>query len=151
MQIDKTKLAAQIEAQTRRLEQLKLIASDPELAALLETVMVNGDNRPVAPVVQNIETPRTTVVDVSGPPKKGAQLAAIQSAAISHERPFSGYQLAQYMLSTGYKFQSSVAAQSTIDGLKSLLKKGVVKVHRKGKGGSPTLYIRAHNPDTEAQ
>src|ERR1035437_4060490 len=134
-----------VDAKIRKLEQLKRLASDlasdPELMSLLETVMVNGSTSEPAPA-------REPAKEINGrnipkPPAdravRGAVIGAIKAAAMRCEKPFSGYALAEKMQAEGFAFVSKKPGLAVIECLKSLQKKGVVRVSRRGIGSNPTL------------
>jgi hypothetical protein len=126
-----------VESQIRKLEELKRIASDPEMLSLLEGLIVqngtSGNTRmplfaPSAPIRE------------SG--QKGAVLDAVRQAALKQERAFSGYALARVMISEGYKFTAEKPGLAVTEALRRLIKKGVVTIYRSGRGSEPTLYER---------
>ena len=131
---------AKVDSQIRKLEELRRIASDPELLSLLETVMVNGATRR--------EPPSSNAKGNKKPPtkketaKKGEFQAAVREAIMRFDRPFSGYTVARRMEMDGYSFVSSRPGIAVIDALKALVKKGVVRVFKQGKGSEATLFER---------
>lgn len=141
-----------VEAQIRKLEDLKRIASDPEMLALLETVLVNGTSNSAIPTISIqralSESPKGSKdkeafrVDTVAPPhKKGSVLAAVRSAAISKTEPFDGYELTREMQSEGFQFVSKTPAFTVIDALRSLVRKGEIEIHRVGKAGQPSKFV----------
>ncbi|MEO8100825.1 MAG: hypothetical protein ABI811_24225 [Acidobacteriota bacterium] len=144
---------AKVESQIRKLEELRRIASDPELLSLLETVMVNGASSPIQsppliqPPVKHVEATasiRPFVFGNSRKGKKGVFQSAVRDAIsrIEIDKPFTGYVVARRMLSEGYKFAASKPGIAVIDALKAMIKKGEVRVFRKGGGSEATLFIR---------
>lgn len=130
MQLD----LAKIDAQMKRLEELRRIASDKELLALLETVVVKNGHQVAS------ETP---MAKSPAPPrwKEGTVIASIAQAASIMEGPFSGYQLAEKMKSQGFHFNSSKAGVYVSDVLRNTLeKRGAVRIFKKGHGSDPTFY-----------
>jgi hypothetical protein len=137
---------AKIDAQIKRLEEVRRIAADPELLSLLETVVVpNGVNG----------TPETNKPSADGRPNSrrdpaaifqaGTKVHAVAACALAQEKPFSGYDLAQIMIEGGYQFSETKATPglAVTDILRlTLVGKGIVKIHRPGKGSEPTLYER---------
>jgi hypothetical protein len=152
MKIDLVKVNSQIQ----KLEELRRIASDPELLALLETVMVKGSNlNPPAAIRDFTAMPQTVPPSPERPStrpsdganataKKGELQRAVREAirAMDIDKPFSGYLIARRMQNDGYKFASSKPGIAVIDALKALVNKGVVKVFMRGGGSQPTLFIR---------
>jgi len=138
---------AKIDAQIKRLEEVRRIASDPDLLSLLETVVVtNGVNgtslhRPSEnpPVGQQQRT------DPLSKLQKGTKVHAIAECALKQEKPFSGYDITKIMTEEGYQFPNgkTPTGVAVSDVLRlALLKKGIVRIHRAGKGKGPTLFER---------
>lgn len=145
---------AKVESQIKKLEELRRIASDPELLSLLETVMVNGSTPPAAlpqPILPLVSTPaadsallppmRSALIAPSSA-RKGQLQAAVRDAVLRTDRPFTGYVLARKMENEGYKFASNRPGIAVIDALRALVKKGVVRVYRKGSGSEATIFER---------
>ena len=138
MRIDLVK----IEAQIRRLQELQRIASDPELLALLDTVMVKNDANTVKP-------PRMTYVPqqlVDGE-KRGSIIHAVREFALKETSSFDAYQIADKMKESGFKFSSDNPSLSVMDALRILIKKGHFRVLEKGMAGRPSKFERI--PPTE--
>jgi hypothetical protein len=135
MKIDLSKLDSQI----RKLEELRRIASDPEMLALLDTVIVKNGVSPVASSVPAAE-PETVRK------RKGEFQSAVRNVIEQYDKPFSGYSIARKMELDGYKFASSRPGIAVIEALKALIKKGIVRVFREGAGSEPTLYVRVQVP-----
>lgn len=145
MKIDVTK----IDAQMKKLEQLRRLAADPEMLALLETVMVNGnapDTRgPDSEMLAELTQPGPDRASPLGTLKEGTMVYAVANAALRHEEPFSGYSLADSMIANGYQFRAGktkpgLVVADIIRGV--LVPKKILRVYRKGKGSDPTTYIR---------
>ncbi len=133
---------AKIDSQIRKLEELKRFVSDPETRALLETMVMNGDGgnstsaEPEIPM-RAAEQPKSRRF------KAGTQIAAIADAAMKYEKPFSGYELATKMKEEGYKFHAERPGVAVTDVIRnSILKTGVIRVYRKGRGSEPMLFER---------
>jgi hypothetical protein len=137
---------AKLDSQIKKLEELRRIASDPELLALLETVMVNGSS-PQGPPPQARSTIRTPPPRKKPTAKKGEFQAAVRAAIMQFDKPFSGYVVARKMENDGYEFVSSRPGIAVIEALKALVKKGVVRVYKNGVGSEPTLFERIPNPN----
>jgi len=137
---------AKVESQIKKLEELRRIASDPELLSLLETVMVNGSTS-----LRQSNPPKNTG-DGSLPKitnKKGQFQAAVKDAIMRFDKPFSGYMVARKMQVDGYEFASSRPGIAVIDALKALVKKGFVRVYKPGGGSEATLFVRVQPPPPE--
>ncbi len=136
MKIDIGKVRERI----RKLQEVERIASDPEMLALLETVIVNGNGpknhvEPKQPGTMGAK-------DETESKKRGAVLDAVREAAMCHSGPFDGYQLAQEMEASGFVFSSKSPAITVNDALRSLVKKGEFEIHESGKTGQPTRFIK---------
>jgi hypothetical protein len=140
MKIDLVKIDAQI----KRLEEVRRIASDPELLSLLETVLVtNGSGAPILPL--------QAAPALSGNGRlerfqEDTTVRAVAEYCLRQEKPFSGYALAELMKANGFKFKEggkTAPGQLVTDICRNaLLKRGIVRVWKKGKANQPTLYER---------
>lgn len=61
---------------------------------------------------------------------------------MDYNEPFSGYTIAEKLLAEGFRFNSKNPGLATTETLRTLVRKGILRVHRNGSGSAPTLYER---------
>lgn len=126
------------QAKLKKWEEVVQFASDPERLSMLEMVLVKNGT-----TAKSASEPRSEAKPVLKQWKEGTQIGAIAEAALACEQPFSGYDLADKMRQSGYKFKSDKPGLAVTDVLRNpLRKKGVVRVYRKGHGSEPMLFER---------
>jgi hypothetical protein len=149
MKLDLTKIDEKI----RMLQTIRNIASDPEMAGLLETVIDRNGAAPAPPAATSL--PRHP--GVRHPKHKqafvrGALKAAVVDAIHHRTTPFSAYDLTADIQAKGdYVFTASSPAIAVNDVLRTLLrKKQEIRLYHKGKGGIPHRYsaLKSTAPDT---
>ncbi|MGA2770305.1 MAG: hypothetical protein ABSG26_05775 [Bryobacteraceae bacterium] len=131
MKIDVEKIDEKI----RMLEAIKQIASNPDMAALLEGVIVDRAPAPGRTPPKSTKSGKQQFV-------RGALKEAVLEAIRKQAKPFSAYELTDGMLADGvYQFTASNPPIAVNDVLRSLVrKKQEVRLYQKGKGGTPHTY-----------
>ena len=132
-----------IEAQIRKLEEVRRIASDPELLAMLEQVMVNGASpAPATPTIPVVTPEQPT--DPLSAFKTDSLVWNVAKHVLRQNGAFSGYQIASAMQAEGFQFNGRAKPGATVaDIIRTvLIKKGRVRVYRRGSGTDPTLYVK---------
>ncbi|MDZ4798748.1 MAG: hypothetical protein SGI92_11340 [Bryobacteraceae bacterium] len=154
-----------------KLQALKLLASDPDIAPLLA-------DSPIAPTTKNSK-PHTyghgehPTIPAPAPPVETASVAEIaprlnQKAevrrgeltqavidSIPETAEFSGYDLVEEMKKTGFRFTAAHPAIA-VNGVLRRLIGSLLHVVRQGKGSLPSIYKRVENaleefPSTPAE
>jgi hypothetical protein len=137
MQIDVAKLDGII----RKLEELKRLAADPELAQFLPHIVSNG-NEVSAPLIKpqqvepSAEPSQPTAMKTS---KRGDIKRAVIAAAHKQPAEFSAYSLTTDMTNSGFRFTAVKPAIAVNDILRNSVNREVEVVSH-GKGSSPTIY-----------
>ena len=128
----------EIDAKIRKLQELRKIAADPQMFSLLtELISVNGNA--TAPKISNTKSETT-------PKKKGNVIRAIEVACRQFGmQQFTIREVIKALDADGYEFKAKDKNVAVYTALKSLMKKGVVRLVVVGKGAKPSEYQM--NPD----
>jgi hypothetical protein len=128
---------AKIDAQIRKLQELKRIAGDPEMAPLLESLIVKN-GLPSKPT----RRPRGHVARAIKFPRKGDLMAATSKAIASFNGRFTALSVLQAMKNAGFVFEAETPLVAVNGALRRLLRKKRISVAVVGSGRAPHQYER---------
>jgi len=146
MRIDLDKLDSKI----KQLQEIKRLAADPEALSLLESLVVDGlngtsDRKPALGPEQRKLT--NTIPERA--PRKGTLTQGVKEAIPRMSSRFTLYELTDKMIAEGFAFTAATPSIAVSDVLRTMLKKdnSVIRVYRRGKGATPTMYERTANQE----
>ena len=136
-----------------KLQELRRLASDPDLAPFVETEdaghVLSTTSQPVS-VASNGLTHCPQIVSSQAHPegkRRGDLKRAVLAEVHRSEGPFSGYDITDRMVKSGFKFAAAKPAIAVNEVLRSLLDKEI-RIARRGKGSQATLYEKVERFET---
>jgi len=125
-----------INAQIRKLEELKRFISDPTTAPMIEQLI--SQNSSVNAPSRTSE--KTAKLPHAQPTQRGALLAAVENTCKILPGDFNQKEVIEKLESQGYAFQAKDKNIAVYSALKRLVKRGVLHLTSRGKGKKPSTY-----------
>lgn len=139
-----------IDAEIRQLTELKRMAKNPRMVALMRDLVTRSTNGATSETVAiPAQAIRTRAATRTSPPRKSAGaratapngLSKAVAEAVKTIKPhFSNSDLADYMVSQGFVFVSNHPRLAVMAPMEKLLKMKIVRISKKGQGSQPNLY-----------
>jgi len=127
---------ARIDEKIRKLEQIKKLAADPEMAELLlELVTKNGDKPRIS-----------TKIEGNGKRTKGEFMETVEKLCLTFPSRFTVNDVVIGLQNGGYTFTAHNPSVATYSALRRLTKHHVISLLEKGRRGKPAKFIvsKAH-------
>jgi len=131
---------AKIDAQIRKLQELRRIAGDPEMAPLLESLIVQ--NGLPAKAKKAPRKARARSMEATNPIKRGDVVTAASKALAGISGKFAASNALEAMEKNGFVFSAETPIVAVNGALRRLLKRGEIRLAEAGSGRKPHLYER---------
>jgi hypothetical protein len=140
----RTSIVEKIDVKIRKLQQLRELASDPEMLSMLSSLVEGRTNGTAMSSIGGYSAKARSklkkTLDTATTPK-GVLKAGVVNAIQKAPDTFSGYSLTDQMIKEGFPFTAANPATAVNDVLRVMLKKGHhIKIAKRGRGSSPTFF-----------